>query len=133
MVVPSASVHQLLEWELQPAEQLLLVLIPGRPAFGPTMRYCENIKHKCIVNCIFLPSYKFIHYTTISTYEKKLIAPTLTKLLINTTYHFPQICGFLQGTKLEWIDDQRVPYASKGGEWVGFDTRESYEIKVLWM
>ncbi|KAK1800016.1 hypothetical protein P4O66_006513 [Electrophorus voltai] len=44
-----------------------------------------------------------------------------------------EICGFLQGTKLEWSEDQRVPYATKSGEWVGFDTRESYEIKVRYL
>lgn len=106
MVVHSASVLQLLEWELQQVDQPLLDLIPGRLASGPTMRYCERVNHNMILSGIF------------------------TKLLVNTIYHFSQICGFLQGTKLEWIEDQRVPYASKGGEWVGFDTRESYEIKV---
>ncbi|XP_072521523.1 chitinase, acidic.2 isoform X2 [Salminus brasiliensis] len=44
-----------------------------------------------------------------------------------------EICGFLQGTKIQWIDDQRVPYATKNGEWVGFDTKESYEIKVQYL
>lgn len=44
-----------------------------------------------------------------------------------------EICTFLKDTKLEWIKDQKVPYASKGNEWVGFDTRESYEIKVRYM
>lgn len=42
-----------------------------------------------------------------------------------------QICTFLKGTTIQWIDDQKVPYASKNNEWVGFDTRESYEIKVV--
>lgn len=41
-----------------------------------------------------------------------------------------QICTFLKGTSIQWIEDQKVPYASKNNEWVGFDTRESYEIKV---
>lgn len=107
MVVPSASLLQQLEWELQPVDQPLLDPIPERPASGPIMRYCQKVQHKIVLSCIF------------------------TKLLVDTTYHFPQICGFLQGTKLEWIEDQRVPYAVKGGEWVGFDTKESFEIKVL--
>ena len=41
-----------------------------------------------------------------------------------------QICTFLKGAKLEWMEDQKVPYAHKNNEWVGFDTRESYETKV---
>lgn len=43
---------------------------------------------------------------------------------------FLQICSFLKGTTVQWIDDQKVPYASKNSEWVGFDNRESYEVKV---
>lgn len=41
-----------------------------------------------------------------------------------------QICTFLKGASIQWIDDQKVPYASKNSEWVGFDSKESYEIKV---
>lgn len=41
-----------------------------------------------------------------------------------------QICTFLKGTTIQWIEDQKVPYAAKNNEWVGFDTRESYETKV---
>ncbi len=42
-----------------------------------------------------------------------------------------QICGFLEGTPIQWIEDQKVPYATKNSEWVGFDTKESFETKVL--
>lgn len=31
---------------------------------------------------------------------------------------------------MQWIEDQKVPYAAKGTEWVGFDTRESFQTKV---
>lgn len=41
-----------------------------------------------------------------------------------------QICSFLKDSTIQWIDDQKVPYATKNNEWVGFDTKESYEIKV---
>uniref|UniRef100_A0A3Q3EIX7 chitinase n=1 Tax=Labrus bergylta TaxID=56723 RepID=A0A3Q3EIX7_9LABR len=44
-----------------------------------------------------------------------------------------EICTFIKGTTIQWIDDQKVPYATKNSEWVGFDTRESYEIKVRYM
>lgn len=49
-------------------------------------------------------------------------------------YHFLsflQICTFLQGGSLHWIDEQMVPYATTGNEWVGFDNRQSLEIKVI--
>ncbi|XP_036415322.1 acidic mammalian chitinase-like [Colossoma macropomum] len=48
-------------------------------------------------------------------------------------WSYYEICGFLEGTKIQWIEDQRVPYATKGDEWVGFDTKESFEIKVQYL
>ncbi|XP_070704708.1 acidic mammalian chitinase-like isoform X3 [Pempheris klunzingeri] len=48
-------------------------------------------------------------------------------------WSYYEICTFLKGTTIQWIDDQKVPYAAKNNEWVGFDTRESYEIKVQYM
>uniref|UniRef100_A0A8C7X4D5 chitinase n=1 Tax=Oryzias sinensis TaxID=183150 RepID=A0A8C7X4D5_9TELE len=41
-------------------------------------------------------------------------------------------CTFLQGASLHWIDEQMVPYAVKGREWMGFDNRRSFEVKVLY-
>ncbi|KAM4625097.1 acidic mammalian chitinase-like [Polymixia lowei] len=48
-------------------------------------------------------------------------------------WSYYEICTFLKGTTLQWIEDQKVPYATKNNEWVGFDTKESYEIKVQYM
>uniref|UniRef100_A0A3B4B7Q0 chitinase n=1 Tax=Periophthalmus magnuspinnatus TaxID=409849 RepID=A0A3B4B7Q0_9GOBI len=48
-------------------------------------------------------------------------------------WSYYEICTFLKGTTIQWIDDQKVPYASKNNEWVGFDTKESYETKVQYM
>nr|XP_057911281.1 acidic mammalian chitinase-like isoform X2 [Doryrhamphus excisus] len=48
-------------------------------------------------------------------------------------WSYYEICNFLKGTTVEWSGEQKVPYASKNSEWVGFDTRESYEIKVQYM
>ncbi|XP_022600874.1 chitinase-3-like protein 1 isoform X2 [Seriola dumerili] len=48
-------------------------------------------------------------------------------------WSYYEVCNFLKGTTIQWIDDQKVPYASKNNEWVGFDSRESYEIKVQYM
>ncbi|XP_030076726.1 acidic mammalian chitinase-like [Microcaecilia unicolor] len=41
-----------------------------------------------------------------------------------------EICTFLTGATVNWIEDQKVPYAYKGSEWVGFDNAKSYEYKV---
>uniref|UniRef100_A0A671V6R8 Chitotriosidase-1 n=1 Tax=Sparus aurata TaxID=8175 RepID=A0A671V6R8_SPAAU len=48
-------------------------------------------------------------------------------------WSYYEICSFLKGTTIQWIEDQKVPYAAKNNEWVGFDNRESYEIKVRYM
>uniref|UniRef100_A0A3B5AVC9 chitinase n=1 Tax=Stegastes partitus TaxID=144197 RepID=A0A3B5AVC9_9TELE len=48
-------------------------------------------------------------------------------------WSYYEVCTFLKGATIQWIDDQQVPYASKNNEWVGFDSRESYEIKVQYM
>ncbi|XP_012678028.2 chitinase, acidic.2 [Clupea harengus] len=44
-----------------------------------------------------------------------------------------EICGFLNGASFNWIEDQKVPYAVKGNEWVGFDNQESFDIKVQYL
>ncbi|XP_066559336.1 acidic mammalian chitinase [Amia ocellicauda] len=44
-----------------------------------------------------------------------------------------EICTFLPGATMKWIDDQKVPYAYKGNEWVGFDVKKSYDTKVQWL
>lgn len=41
-----------------------------------------------------------------------------------------QTCSFLTGASVEWIDDQQVPYAVKGDQWVGFDNDRSIDAKV---
>lgn len=47
-----------------------------------------------------------------------------------------QICTFLQGASVHLIEDQKVPYATKQNEWVGYDNKESFMTKVdmcIWM
>uniref|UniRef100_A0A8C7X0H5 chitinase n=1 Tax=Oryzias sinensis TaxID=183150 RepID=A0A8C7X0H5_9TELE len=34
---------------------------------------------------------------------------------------------------LHWIDEQMVPYAVKGREWMGFDNRRSFEVKAQYV
>ncbi|XP_034023202.1 acidic mammalian chitinase-like [Thalassophryne amazonica] len=48
-------------------------------------------------------------------------------------WSYYEICGFLNGISIWWIEDQKVPYATKNQEWVGYDNRESYEIKVRYL
>ncbi|KAJ8257786.1 hypothetical protein GJAV_G00189670 [Gymnothorax javanicus] len=48
-------------------------------------------------------------------------------------WSYYEICTFLPGATVQWIDDQKVPYAVKGSEWVGFDNQQSYEIKVRYL
>ncbi|XP_060792883.1 acidic mammalian chitinase-like [Neoarius graeffei] len=58
-------------------------------------------------------------------------AGTYTKQAGFWSYY--EICSFLQGTSIQWIQDQKVPYATKGGQWVGFDTKESFDTKVTYL
>ncbi|KAM4045624.1 acidic mammalian chitinase-like isoform 1-T6 [Anomaloglossus baeobatrachus] len=44
-----------------------------------------------------------------------------------------EICPWLNGATVKWIGDQRVPYACKGNEWIGYDNQQSYECKVKFL
>ncbi|XP_031582683.2 acidic mammalian chitinase-like [Oreochromis aureus] len=48
-------------------------------------------------------------------------------------WSYYEICTFVKGTTINWIEDQKVPYACKNNEWVGFDNKESYETKVRYL
>ncbi|XP_058516022.1 chitinase-3-like protein 2 isoform X3 [Ochotona princeps] len=43
------------------------------------------------------------------------------------------ICQFLQGAKITRLQDQQVPYAVKGNQWVGYDDVESVKNKVQFL
>lgn len=51
-------------------------------------------------------------------------------MLTETLMFLYQTCSFLKGTSVQWIDGQKVPYAVKGNQWVGFDNQRSYDAKV---
>uniref|UniRef100_A0A6Q2WSB3 Acidic mammalian chitinase n=1 Tax=Esox lucius TaxID=8010 RepID=A0A6Q2WSB3_ESOLU len=48
-------------------------------------------------------------------------------------WSYYEICPFLQGATVQWIQDQMVPYAFKGNQWVGFDNTNSYDVKVSYL
>ncbi|XP_069489150.1 acidic mammalian chitinase-like [Ambystoma mexicanum] len=41
-----------------------------------------------------------------------------------------EICTFLPGAEVKFIEDQKVPYACKGNEWIGYDNVQSFGHKV---
>ena len=44
---------------------------------------------------------------------------------------FVQVCAFIKdGAKVYWLEEQQVPYAVKGDQWVGFDDTVSLKTKV---
>uniref|UniRef100_A0A665T317 Chitinase, acidic.1 n=1 Tax=Echeneis naucrates TaxID=173247 RepID=A0A665T317_ECHNA len=45
-------------------------------------------------------------------------------------WSYYETCSFLRGSSVQWIDSQRVPFAVKGNQWVGFDNHHSYDAKV---
>ncbi|KAK2874272.1 hypothetical protein Q8A67_021425 [Cirrhinus molitorella] len=44
-----------------------------------------------------------------------------------------EICLFLNGGEVQWIEDQKVPFSYKGSDWVGFDNLRSFEIKIKYV
>ncbi|KAL6464550.1 hypothetical protein MHYP_G00268670 [Metynnis hypsauchen] len=44
-----------------------------------------------------------------------------------------EICTFAAAGKVEWINEQSVPYAVQGKSWVGYDNQESFAAKVQWL
>uniref|UniRef100_A0A3B5JZE1 Chitinase, acidic.1 n=1 Tax=Takifugu rubripes TaxID=31033 RepID=A0A3B5JZE1_TAKRU len=59
-----------------------------------------------------------------------LLAPGLTTSGI---CFLLQTCSFLEGTSVHWIKAQKVVYAVKGNQWVGFDNQRSYDAKVTFL
>ncbi|XP_051712125.1 chitinase-3-like protein 2 isoform X2 [Oryctolagus cuniculus] len=47
--------------------------------------------------------------------------------------YYNVICQFLQGAKITRLQDQQVPYAVKGNQWVGYDDVQSLEAKVQFL
>ncbi|XP_076860304.1 acidic mammalian chitinase-like isoform X2 [Brachyhypopomus gauderio] len=48
-------------------------------------------------------------------------------------WSYYEICSFVTAAKVEWIDEQSVPYATKGNVWLAYDNKESYAAKAQWL
>ncbi|XP_069560469.1 acidic mammalian chitinase-like [Brachyistius frenatus] len=48
-------------------------------------------------------------------------------------WSYYEICTFIQGASVHLIEDQKVPYATKQNEWVGYDNKESFSTKVRYL
>ncbi|XP_073681597.1 chitinase-3-like protein 1 [Garra rufa] len=44
-----------------------------------------------------------------------------------------EICLFLNGGEVQWIEDQKVPFSYKGSDWVGYDNLKSFEFKIKYL
>ncbi|XP_024149530.2 chitotriosidase-1 isoform X2 [Oryzias melastigma] len=48
-------------------------------------------------------------------------------------WSYYEICTFLKGASVHLIEDQKVPFATKQNEWVGYDDKDSYHTKVRYL
>uniref|UniRef100_A0A3P9MAL3 chitinase n=1 Tax=Oryzias latipes TaxID=8090 RepID=A0A3P9MAL3_ORYLA len=48
-------------------------------------------------------------------------------------WSYYEICTFLKGASVHLIEDQKVPYAIKQNEWVGYDDKDSFHTKVRYL
>ncbi|XP_072305199.1 acidic mammalian chitinase-like [Eucyclogobius newberryi] len=48
-------------------------------------------------------------------------------------WSYYEICPFLQGATVQMIPGQKVPYATKQNEWVGYDNKNSFLTKVQYL
>ncbi|KAJ8400201.1 hypothetical protein AAFF_G00398950 [Aldrovandia affinis] len=48
-------------------------------------------------------------------------------------WSYYEICSFITSGVVNWIDEQKVPYATHGDAWVGYDNKESFTNKVQWL
>ncbi|XP_068946483.1 acidic mammalian chitinase-like [Petaurus breviceps papuanus] len=49
------------------------------------------------------------------------------------TLAYFEVCGFLKGATKVWNAPQKVPYAYKGNQWIGYDNPKSFTIKADWL
>ncbi|XP_078098071.1 chitinase-3-like protein 1 [Mustelus asterias] len=46
---------------------------------------------------------------------------------------YKEVCTFLKNATTQMIEDQKVPYAVNGNQWVGYDDLESFKAKAEWL
>ncbi|XP_072336044.1 probable chitinase 10 isoform X3 [Scyliorhinus torazame] len=46
---------------------------------------------------------------------------------------YSEVCLFLKNATIKFIDDQKVPYAFQGNQWVGYDDQQSFTTKAQWV
>ncbi|XP_063813321.1 acidic mammalian chitinase-like [Pseudophryne corroboree] len=93
-----------------PAEKLLI----GFPTYGRTFR--NPNPNKCDVGIPVAGAGSAGQYTREAGF-----------------WAYYEVCTWLRGATVKWIPDQRVPYACKDNEWVGFDNKDSYDCKVKFL
>lgn len=84
-----------------------------------------------------IPTYG--HTFTLASAETSVGAPTsgpgaagpITKSPGFLAYY--EICQFLQGANITRLQEQQVPYAVKGNQWLGYDDVESVKTKVQFL
>ncbi|CAH1793773.1 unnamed protein product [Owenia fusiformis] len=92
------------------------------------------IKRKLVIG---LPTYGRT-YTLIGghTLGSPISGPGRPGSITNETgfISYPEVCELLrQDGQRFWIDDQKVPYATLGNQWVGYDDPQSVTEKSLWL
>lgn len=48
-------------------------------------------------------------------------------------WSYYEVCSFTSSATVGWITEQKVPYATHGTSWVGYDNKESYAAKAQWL
>ncbi|GLD50135.1 chitotriosidase-1-like protein [Lates japonicus] len=48
-------------------------------------------------------------------------------------WSYYEVCLYLKGKTVQWIEDQKVPYDTTENQWVGFDNKDSINAKVNYL
>uniref|UniRef100_A0A3Q3NP35 chitinase n=1 Tax=Mastacembelus armatus TaxID=205130 RepID=A0A3Q3NP35_9TELE len=48
-------------------------------------------------------------------------------------WSYYEVCLYLNGKEIWWLEDQKVPYGTTGNQWVGFDNKNSISAKVKYL
>lgn len=125
MEEPTAWRLLLTAWERQQAEQRTPGRTLARLVSGLTMRsdifHPQNMNFECWFDSL---CFSFVRN---KTWTCKMCGP---KWILDLTFLLSQICDFISGALVELIPEQKVPYATFGSAWVGYDDPSSFSSKV---